>query len=107
MSRSYSPSVKRFKSVIDSYAERYNLTQDDAAYYVKKRATEMFVNFKELKYTEITQEPKLILADFIAGLGGTLGLFLGVSILSFAEIFEVLIRIILLFKSNKINNSEI
>ena len=101
MSRSHSPSVKRFQTVIDSYAERYNLTEEDATYYVKKRATEMFVNFKELKYTEITQEPKLILADFIAGLGGTLGLFLGVSILSFAEIVEVFIRIILLAKSNR------
>ena len=51
-------------------------------------------DFSTLK---ITQIPKTILFSFISNIGGILGLFIGMSFLSFAEIFEFLINVIFIF----------
>ena len=51
-------------------------------------------DFSTLK---ITQIPKTILFSFISNNGGILGLFIGMSFLSFAEIFEFLINVIFIF----------
>ena len=50
--------------------------------------------------------PKIDTSDLIANIGGNLGLFIGISFLSFAEIFEVLIEIILIIlqKNNLVRN---
>lgn len=58
------------------------------------------VYYPDLKYTEISQDPKYGLVDFLSSVGGSLGLLIGASFLSFLEIFEVLIRsVLILFKS--------
>jgi hypothetical protein len=45
----------------------------------------------------IDQIPKMNSFDFISNLGGNFGLFIGISILSFAEFIELFIEIILIF----------
>ena len=45
-------------------------------------------------YEMITENPSILLTDLIANVGGTLGLFLGVSVLSIFEIFECLFEVI-------------
>lgn len=45
-------------------------------------------------YTKITEKPALELKDLIPNVGGTLGLFLGIGVLSFVEIIEILIEIL-------------
>ena len=52
------------------------------------------IYFKELKYTLISQQPQMNLSDLISGIGGILGLFLGLSFLSFVEILEIGFQII-------------
>jgi hypothetical protein len=52
------------------------------------------INYKELEYTNIKEIPKMDFFDLISNIGGNLGLFIGISFLSFAEIIEFLIEAI-------------
>ena len=57
------------------------------------------VYFDSLDYTLIDQIPKMNKLDLISNIGGNLGLFIGVSFLSFAEIIELFIEILFILKS--------
>jgi len=67
--------------------------------------TESLVSFavfyETLSYTEISQSIKTEWIDFISNLGGIFGLCLGMSLLSFIEIFELLIEIFLILICKK------
>ena len=65
--------------------------------------TDVYIYFGELKYTLISQQPKTILADLVSNVGGTLGLFLGMSFLSFIEIVEIIFELsnVLFFTKEK------
>lgn len=65
-------------------------------YYVSIRAY-----YEELKYTFITQITKSDLVDLVSSIGGTLGLFLGLSFLSFMEIFQYFIETIIILARNR------
>jgi len=56
------------------------------------------VYFEEIKETEITQIPKTTAVDLASSIGGSLGLFLGMSFLSFIQLFEIIYETILLVK---------
>ena len=59
-----------------------------------------------LEYTEIVEVEKTSLIDLFSSIGGTLGLFLGMSFLSIIEIFELIVAgLIFAFKSKKIKNN--
>jgi hypothetical protein len=63
------------------------------------------VYFDSLDYTLIDQIPKMNMLDLISNIGGSLGLFIGVSFLSFAEIIELFIEILFILKNfNLVNN---
>ena len=57
------------------------------------------VYFDSLDYTLIDQMPKMNMLDLISNIGGNLGLFIGVSFLSFAEIIELIIEIFFILKN--------
>ena len=64
----------------------------------------VFVNvfYKDLDYTSISQLPKMDFFDLVSNIGGNLGLFIGVSFLSFAEIIEFIIEAVyILFESKR------
>jgi len=62
------------------------------------------VYFENLEYTEIRQEIKTTIIDLISNIGGLLGLFLGMSFLSFFEFLELFAQIIwILFHKNNPN----
>ena len=48
--------------------------------------------YEELKYTLISQHPKMQLFGLISSIGGVFSLFLGMSLLSFIEIFEIFLE---------------
>ena len=73
----------------DYYLDRFNTYEEANKHYIS-----IFIYYKELKYTLISQEPKLEIFVFVSNIGGILGLFLGISFLSFVEIFEILFEII-------------
>lgn len=54
----------------------------------------LFVYFDDIKFTQITEAPSITFVDLIANIGGTLGLFIGISLLSFVEIIELVLEII-------------
>jgi hypothetical protein len=60
---------------------------------VNKHSISIYVYYKDLKYTLISNKPKTEFFTIISNMGGTLGLFLGISFLSFIEIFEILFHI--------------
>ncbi|KAM7446208.1 ligand-gated sodium channel [Porites harrisoni] len=47
--------------------------------------------FEELNYEVISEEPSYKLANFVSDLGGSLGFWIGMSVLSFVEILELLL----------------
>jgi hypothetical protein len=70
---------------------------------LKRSVLKVNIFYDELKTTTITQDAKTSLSDFISSIGGTLGLFLGFSFLSFIELFEVILNVLLIVcKSDRI-----
>ena len=59
-----------------------------------ENVTNILVYFNNLRYTEISEIPKTTPTDMLALVGGTLGLFLGISLLSFIEIVDFLIEVV-------------
>ena len=57
------------------------------------------VHYNDLKYTFINQEIKIHTFNLISNIGGILGLFLGISFLSFIEIFEIFYEIFIILIS--------
>jgi hypothetical protein len=55
------------------------------------------VFYEDLKYTWINQKPKMQFIDLISNIGGSLGLFVGISFVSFLDLFEILIEIICIY----------
>jgi hypothetical protein len=59
------------------------------------------IYYDNLEYTSISQLPKMDTFHLIASIGGDLGLFIGISFLSFAEIIEILGEIIIILIEKK------
>jgi len=98
--------------------------QDITLEQIKERIVNINLYFNDLAYTKITESEKTTLVNLLANLGGkfclfsayirnnyysltlyyifkgTLGLFLGISILSFVEIIEFFIKIAFLIKDH-------
>jgi len=53
-------------------------------------STALLIYYKSLLYPHITQHPKMELYDLISNVGGTLGLFVGISFVSLFEIFDII-----------------
>ena len=55
------------------------------------------VYYEDLKYTHISQQAKTEFVGLISNIGGSLGLFVGVSFISFLEMFEVLAEFLFIY----------
>lgn len=62
---------------------------------VNNSSLQVWVLFANLRFTQITQIPKMTLFDLIGSIGGTLGVFVGFQILSIIEIFQFIFDIFL------------
>ena len=63
-----------------------------------------FVNiyYDYIGYTQISETPSQLVVDLLSSIGGTMGLYLGVSFLSFVEVFELAFELLALaFKREK------
>jgi len=61
--------------------------------------------FPVKQYTLISETPKVTFVDLATSIGGALGVFLGLSVFSFIEIFEIICQILFLaFRRQKTNN---
>ena len=71
--------------------------------HLKKNVARIEIFFDEMKETVIEESIKTGISDLISNLGGTLGLFLGLSFLSLIEFVEVFLQalIVLIRKNNQ------
>lgn len=72
---------------------------------VKKNLVLLNIYYDDLGFEKITELPVIDFTGLISEVGGTMGLFLGISFLSFIEAFEVIIQILIL--NFKIKNRSI
>jgi hypothetical protein len=106
------PSQKHYELLVKKSSVNSTITGDGIQVNyeeVKKRIVSVSIYFKELSYTKISESPKTSAVDLIASIGGTFGLCLGLSILSFIEIihlFIILVYFIKDIKMNKVENSD-
>ena len=84
---SYNFYLNETRSRLEYYQTVFNKTE--ITYEMFRRLSSVNIYFEQLKHTRITTKPSLIIIDIIAYMGGTLGLFIGISVLSFVEILEL------------------
>lgn len=61
---------------------------------IKTDLAKIQVSFEDLKYVHIIDVPSMSGIDVFSSIGGTMGLFLGISLLSFIEIVEIFFEIV-------------
>jgi hypothetical protein len=102
-SENYENLIKVFPIIVDNYRNE-NVSIDQIDYdRLKLSVSCAYIYFSDLKYVYIEQSPTRLLVDLLSSLGGTLGLFTGISFLSFVEIFELSIEIFYIFIDKKRN----
>ena len=76
----------------------------DANQFAFDNLLELHIDFDSSSFKEINEEPKMNFNDLVSELGGHLHLFVGMSIMSFIELEElVVIFFKYFFKKNKLN----
>lgn len=55
----------------------------------------VFIGFDKLRYQKLANKPLFEIMDIFANVGGTIGLFLGFSILSFVELLDLIHNVVL------------
>ena len=76
-----------------------NLTYNE----MKEHVLKIRIYFGDLQYTYMNQIPKMSATDLISSIGGTLGLFLGMSFLSVFEIFGLLFQLLVFTNKTRRN----
>ena len=65
-----------------------NMTLDE----LKNRALGLRIYYPILSYAYVSQEPQYTITDLISSIGGSLGLLIGMSMLSIMEVIELVIK---------------
>ena len=97
------PTEAYYKHLIKQ--SRFSNLKDLSFEKIKNKITFLNIYYSGFQYKKIQEVEKMTIVDLIAGIGGTLGLFIGISFLSLIEIIHAAFEIIvLLFKKEiKIN----
>lgn len=59
------------------------------------------ISFANIGFTHINEHPSVTIYSLIADIGGTLGLFIGISLISFIEVIEIIIKILSILTKNR------
>ena len=80
------------ENMLLKYAQQknLNLSQDD----IYKAFVKLNINYESMKYKTTVQTISIQPEDLLSNLGGTLGLYIGISLLSLVEIIELFIGLI-------------
>jgi hypothetical protein len=90
--------------IIRSKFQNETLTFD----LIKQSVLQLNVYYDKLAYTQISKDAKFELVDLVSGIGGLLGLFLGMSFLSFAEFIEIILEsVVIVLKKSKNNKTQV
>ena len=88
----YANSLMQNPLIQAKYASKLSeLTYDS----LKRNMIGISVYYGDLGYDQFDEMEAMSVLDTVSNIGGTLGLFLGTSFLSFAEIIDVIIQIII------------
>ncbi|RMZ92818.1 acid-sensing ion channel 1 [Brachionus plicatilis] len=102
------PSVNYAKDLIKTHEKLSSLLRNKTNISIEDlRENILAVNvyYEHLKVTEIRQSPSITWDGLVGSVGGTLGLFLGISFLSFVELIDLLFQIVFNKTSNKVFSS--
>jgi hypothetical protein len=100
-SQAYALQLMNNSKIKSNYPPGYNITLED----LRESMVQFSVYYTDFYYSHISQIPKQQLVDLVSTFGALFGLFIGMSFLSFGELIELLVKIILiLFKKNKVDN---
>ena len=66
----------------------------------KKHYVAINIFYPYLEYTEISETPKTSWFDLVSQVGGSLGVFLGLSVFHFLEVFEIIFLIFYILLKN-------
>jgi hypothetical protein len=95
-SRSFAKLAGNNSNIASKFPPGTNITYE----LLKENFVTVRVFYDKLAYTEITESEKISPFNFLSILGGNASLFLGVSLLSFIEVFEVIFEVLcILFQS--------
>ena len=86
------PSEQFFDDLKNSLEEYEEMSLDE----FKKTHLLLNIFYPYREYTEIKEKPTTSFVDLVSNLGGALGIFLGFSIFSFVEVFEIVIHVLLI-----------
>ena len=78
---------KNFRSKLDNET----LSLDS----IKSNIVKVNVFYDSLSYTQITESAKMNKVSLLASIGGFMGMFLGMSLMTFVEILDIIVRLIL------------
>ena len=84
----YANIIKNFAVLRNAFASPNDINQEVLA----QNTLAFNVFFNDLEYTQIEESPVNDLVDLVANVGGTVGVFIGISILSLAEVIEFFIE---------------
>ena len=85
----------------ESMTFSYSILTYNSLNTTNSQSTSIYVYYKTLKYTSITQQVKTKPEQLISNLGGYLGLFVGLSFVSLFEITEIIIEIIFILSGKR------
>lgn len=83
--------------------EAYNKTDEISYESLKRNLVRISIFYTDLGYEQNEEMVKTDVIDLVSSIGGTLGLFLGMSFLSFVEIFDIFLQICLNKRSQSSN----
>ena len=97
------PSIRYTNSLINNpkirakYASNISeLTHES----LKRNLVQISVYYADLGYSQFDEVASMTWIDLTSSIGGTLGLFLGMSFLSFMEFFDIFLQIIFYKRNN-------
>ena len=91
----YNKNLKEYCTLeCDSISFAISINTFKNLYFLEPNVTFSKAYYRSLKYTFISQAPKMLFFDMLSNVGGTLGLFVGLSFVSLFEILEIIIEII-------------
>ena len=87
--------IKYYKNLFN-YQLGINLSDSELKNYLIRKSLAIDVFYSEIGYTKISESPKTSIIDLLSNVGGTLGLFVGISMLSLIEIVEILFELVII-----------
>jgi hypothetical protein len=92
-----------YSKTIDENALYYGIKNENETLSLEEKMNSIIkfnIYYESLSYTITTESPAMDIVGLLSNIGGTLGLFLGVSVLTAVEVIEIILQAILISIKN-------